>query len=444
MLDFYPVTAAENVIIMAHTLPSLLEGGVSPFNGDKPLKAAFYVEKGMLSAIRILPPHGEEGTFFTQEKWRLITLPADQLLVPAFVDCHLHLALDGVFGFRTFTAPPPPHILLERLRALAFAGVMAVRDGGDKYGSAFQAQELCAGATPAEPLPRVVATGPAIYRKGHYGAKLGGEGLNDELQGLEKMIEKRKAAGAQQLKVVISGLVSLQEFGRVGPLQFSLAELKSVVQLARAYELPVMVHASSDAAVRLAVQAGVDSVEHGYYIREESLREMAEACVTWVPTVAPLAAMAGLNNSGADRSKTETSPGAATPNTSPASPAPPPEGSTALLNRIVAEHLSMIERGHQLGVIIGVGSDGGAPGVSWEEGYWLELKLLARAGFSPAELLTLAAVKGSRILGMAKDRGRIAVGKPPCWLCLEMSFLNGSIERECLKGIVFTHQQNIL
>ena len=421
MPELYPVNINENLVVIAHTLPSLLEGGVCAYQGEELLLAAFIIEDGILREIRPLIPSGEQDPA-PEPGWRSIVLPPRQFLVPAFVDCHLHLALDGVAGFRTFTTPPPSHLLLARLRALAAAGVLAIRDGGDQYGTAFNARHVYADASLKEPLPKIVATGPALFRSGRYGAKLGGEGL-DGLGELESEIKRRKAAGAQQLKVILSGLVSLQERGKVGPLQFSTEELQTIVRHAAAFELPVMAHASSDAAVRTAVRAGVHSVEHGYYLTEESLHEMAAAGVVWVPTIAPLAALtASLAHDSGDSPQSSDYAG---------------NQHAAVLGHAVNQHLIMLDRARTLGVSVAVGTDGGAPGVSWSEGYWMELKLLAQAGFAPNELLTLATVNGAHLLGLSKEQGFISVGKRPSWLCLDMDFLAGHIQRNTLKGIFF-------
>ena len=436
--ELFPLTSNEKVIIRASTLPSLLEGGVPPFGEELPQRAAFYVEKGVLSTIRLIPEDGKIETPFSQPGWRSTLLPARQLLVPSFVDCHIHLALDGVEGFRSLSAPCSPRQLLTRLRALAAAGVLAVRDGGDRFSSAFSAQKLSSVIKHGTGLlPKIMATGFALFRRGHYGAMLGGEGL-DGMTNLENEITRRKEAGAQQLKVILSGLVSLTEPGKVGPLQFSLSELQEIVNLATAYELPVMVHASSDAAVRLAVKAGVHSVEHGYFVAEETLRKMASTGVAWVPTLAPLAALAGRpvptgrENHAAITEKAGMKQAATAEASSNSLNTP-----ETMLKPIVAGHLRMIARAHELGVTVGVGTDGGAPGVTWSGGYWMELALLARAGFAPQELLSLAAVNGAKLLGLEEERGHIAVGKPPNWLCLDMDFLEGQLERETLKGIIY-------
>jgi len=208
MAELLPIARTENVIVTAYTLPSLCETGtfrlphederlldrLLPLDGERPVKAAFQLEKSILSAIRSLPDAKAEAEDLPPG-WRRLSLPPDQLLVPAFVDCHIHLALDGVGGFRNLTAPPPPQLLLSRLRALAAAGVLAVRDGGDCHGSALTAQRLRAEAVQtareAGPLPHIVATGLSLYRHGHYGAKLGKEGLHG-LERLNEELRRRK------------------------------------------------------------------------------------------------------------------------------------------------------------------------------------------------------------------------------------------------------------
>ena len=465
MAELMPVARTENVIVTAYTLPSLCESGtfrlpredkglrdkLLPRNGEQRVKAAFFLEKGILSAIRPLPDAKAEAEQEAEAEaedlppgWRRLSLPPDQLLVPAFVDCHVHLALDGVGGFRNLTSPPPPHLLLSRLRALAAAGVLAARDGGDCYGSALTAQSLRAEAVQAAqeagPLPRIVATGLSLYRHGHYGAKLGGAGIHG-LKTLNEELRRRKEAGAQQLKVILSGLVSLKQPGKVGPLQFSLEEMREIVRGAAALGMPVMVHASSDAAVRLAVQAGAHSVEHGYFVKEETVKAMAANGVAWIPTIAPMACLAQWGK-GPGGASSETMD-AVTANAAEGSSAPGPGGpaadphNTSMLRRIVADHLRMIARAHELGVTIGVGTDGGAPGVTWSGGYWLEMALLSEAAFAPEALLSLAVINGAAVLGLARERGRIAAGKPPYWLCLDMGFLHGRVEPQTLKGIIY-------
>ena len=451
MAELLPVARTENVIVTAYTLPSLCETGTFslhnedkglqdkplPRDSERPVKAAFLLERGILSAIR---PEARSADL--PPGWRRLFLPSDRLLVPAFVDCHIHIALDGVGGFRNLTAPPPPDLLLSRLRAVAAAGVLAARDGGDCHSSAITAQRLrteaVKAAQEAGPLPQIVPTGLSIYRHGYYGAKLGGEGLHG-LETLKMELRRRKDAGAQQLKVILSGLVSLRQPGKVGPLQFSLDEMQQIVQCAADMEMPVMVHASSDAAVRLAVQAGAHSVEHGYFVKEETLKAMAAKGVAWIPTIAPMAFLAqwGKEPGSADSETMDTGADAAADgNDNPGGPAADPQN-RSMLRSIVEEHLRMIARAHAWGVTIGVGTDGGAPGVSWSGGFWLELALLSQAAFTPAALLSLATINGAAVLGLAQKWGRIAVGKPPYWLSLDMDFLQGRIEQQTLKDIIY-------
>ncbi|HAP31590.1 MAG TPA: hypothetical protein DCQ14_00830 [Firmicutes bacterium] len=176
-------------------------------------------------------------------------------------------------------------------------------------------------------------------------------------------------------------------------------------------------------------------------MEEETVKAMAANGVAWIPTIAPMAFLAqwgkgpgSANSETMDTGKDAAAEGSGDPG--PGGSTADPQN-TAMLRCIVAEHLRMIARAHTWGVTIGVGTDGGAPGVSWSGGYWLELALLSQAAFTPKALLSLATINGAAVLGLERERGRIAVGKPPCWLCLDMGFLHGRIEPQTLKGIIY-------
>lgn len=135
--------------------------------------------------------------------------------------------------------------------------------------------------------PEILSCGQAIYKKGRYGSFLGpGVSSLDEAR---QMIDSMCEQGVDWIKILVSGIVSFKEFGNVGFVQFSQTEINCLVDYAHSLGVPVMAHASSDEAVVLALNAGVDSVEHGYFLSTGSLKVMAERNIPWVPTVAPVA-----------------------------------------------------------------------------------------------------------------------------------------------------------
>ena len=105
-------------------------------------------------------------------------------------------------------------------------------------------------------------------------------------------LQRLAAAGVDQGKILLSGIVSFEEYGRVERSRWTLEELKAVVREGHRLGLRMMAHASSAEAVELALRAGVDSIEHGYFITGEQLREMGARRIAWIPTIIPVAVQA--------------------------------------------------------------------------------------------------------------------------------------------------------
>lgn len=293
-------------------------------------------------------------------------------LLPALIDCHVHL----FFPAQDNTPPSDrPLTLLE-------SGVFAVRDAGSRKGTPLPGEVL------------VVPTHQAIFRRGHYGASLGmavstvGEALAavDFLHGL----------GASQVKVIVSGIFSFEHYGKVGPRAFSAAELARIVEKAATLGMPVMAHASGSEAVQACIEAGVHSIEHGYFLAEESLPEMAKKNILFVPTLSPVAAQ--VENEALRRKLT-------------------PE-QVSVINRSLERQKQVVFSALEHGVTICAGTDAGAPGVDFGPALAGEVMLLSSCGLSPRQALTAATVNAARALAIEKDFGTIEPGKKPALLAV--------------------------
>lgn len=308
-------------------------------------------------------------------------------ILPGLVDCHVHLALDGVDFERSLKRWDDKEALSDHLAVslenTLNAGVLAVRDGGDRRLIGLRAGRL---AGSAKVPPFIIATGGALRKKGGYGSFLG-KGL--AAPEIKAAVREMAAAGAAQIKVLVSGIVSFREYGKVGPPQFSREELALLVAEAHCLGLKVMAHASSDEGTALAVRCGVDSLEHGYFISEDTLALMAEKGIAWVPTMIPVAAQIRepLNHGYNPSQRT-------------------------IIEKTYRRQQIMVETAHKLGVAIGVGTDAGASGVRHGLSYFEELKLLAEAGLPPAGVIRAATGNGAGILGLEKQMGTVAPGMP--------------------------------
>jgi len=86
--------------------------------------------------------------------------------------------------------------------------------------------------------------------------------------------------GATQIKVMAGGGVT-SLYDPLDVTEYTLEELKAIVDVARTWNTYVMIHVNTDAAIQQALEAGVISIEHGFFIEEETAKLMAEKDVWW-------------------------------------------------------------------------------------------------------------------------------------------------------------------
>ena len=206
-----------------------------------------------------------------------------------FGDLHIHMILDGVYYRAAIDAQkehPLDGLIRARLSDYQARGVCLLRDGGDAWGVSLRARELAGEygidyRSPAFP----------IYRRGHYGAFIGrGFDTEDEYRALlDEAGEKR----ADFIKLMISGLIDFDHFGVLTEPGPEPQDIRRMIELAHAAGFSVMAHANGDRAVTAALQAGVDSIEHGAYLSESVLLRMAQQRTLWVPTLSTIGNLIG-------------------------------------------------------------------------------------------------------------------------------------------------------
>lgn len=311
-------------------------------------------------------------------------------LLPALIDVHVHLALDGhdfnASLSRWQDTQAMTELIKKQLETTLEHGIAAIRDGSDRAGWNLQAKtwvnkEYCLG-------PRIVATGKAIHKKGYYGSFLGPPITTPA--NWRGILEDLIAAGSDQIKVIVSGLVTFRQWGEVGPLQFTLEELQALVKEAHKKGLKVMAHVNSDAGVRQAVEAGADSIEHGYFVSEETLKRMADRGIFWAPTVAAVANR--LYTSKKDEYSREEQD---------------------MIKRTYELQIKKIARAHELGVRLILGTDAGAPGVYHGLSYMDELSFFRLAGLPAYAILQAATNTAAMALSLEAELGSIEPGKMP-------------------------------
>ena len=204
--------------------------------------------------------------------------------VESSYDAHVHIALDG----RNWKAALARHAngvdeaaVRSSLERYAQSGITYIRDGGDKY-----LVGLYAARVASEYGIRYVSPAFPLYAKGSYGGFIG-RAFADVKQA-KGLIDEALLRGASFIKIMTTGILDFDTFGLVTAQSLDARLLEDVVAYAHARGVPVMAHTNGAQAIRQAIDAGVDSIEHGYYADREAIDAMANAQVIWVPTLAPI------------------------------------------------------------------------------------------------------------------------------------------------------------
>jgi imidazolonepropionase-like amidohydrolase len=161
----------------------------------------------------------------------------------------------------------------------------------------------------------------------------------------------------------------------------TLAEMKAAVEVAHAAGKPVAVHATTDAGMRLAIAAGVDTIEHGYGGSLDTFKLMKEHGIAYLPTLTAAEAYSEYFDHYV-------------------------AGKTPPTERMI-QAADAFRNALKAGVTIGCGSDVGVftHGTNWREVEWM-----AKLGMTNLQALRAATGVDARILGKQKELGRIALG----------------------------------
>ena len=181
---------------------------------------------------------------------------------------------------------PDETLIRQRLAAYRQAGYCYLRDGGDRWGVGKAARSLAAEygiryRTPLSPL----------CKAGHYGGFIGEKYEN--MREYQLLVKKARENGADFIKIMISGLMDFDHFGRLSEAGLSPDEIRELIHIAHEEGFSVMAHANGARTAEVAAAAGVDSIEHGAYLDQDALQTMADMDTVWVPTLSTIANLRG-------------------------------------------------------------------------------------------------------------------------------------------------------
>ncbi len=209
----------------------------------------------------------------------------DGTLMPGLVDCHTHLCLSGglnpVADLKNESVTRRTTRAIEALGAHLRTGVTTIRDVGGCDGLDL---EIARGVDEGWLTgPRVMAAGQVVCITGGHACFVGLEA--DGPDAVRAAVRKQLKSGAHVIKVIATGGV-ITEGVEPGAAQMTLAELTAACEEAAKAGRRVAAHAQGTEGIRNALLAGVDTIEHGFFLDAETIGLMIARGSTLIPTFA--------------------------------------------------------------------------------------------------------------------------------------------------------------
>ena len=247
--------------------------------GGAPIRDAVVVIEGeKISAV------GASATTQVPAGAEIIRMSGKWIL-PGLINMHVHLGLKLPGKQAVELADESEAALALRMAAAAReglrSGVTTVRLTGEPAHADFAVKRA---------IDRGDAEGPRLFSAGRLVGVTGGHGARGGVETFDGPYEFRRAAreeiqaGASWIKIAISGGIA-DERGAIGASHMTKDEIDAVIGIAHLHAVKVTAHSGSAVATDMAVDAGIDCIEHGYYLTEELARKMKAKGVWLVPTI---------------------------------------------------------------------------------------------------------------------------------------------------------------
>ena len=311
-------------------------------------------------------------------------------LIPGLMNMHVHLGLVLPGKMEAELANETEGELTLRMaqsaRETLQAGVTTIRSPGSQWhGDLALKKAISKGHASG---PRIFGGGEALIITGGHGSEQGVI-YNDGPYELVKAARREISAGASWVKIFISGGIAT-DGGDISKALMTPEEINAVIDAAHRFGARVAAHSGSPAATDIAIDAGIDSIEHGYFLDRPVLRKMKKHGTWLVPTIV-----------------------VSQPATAPFfEKIGSPQWYLERRDSVGIEHWKALQIAIEEGVNIALGTDqlpgepnDGTTATAREAQYYVE------AGMTPLQALRAATIEPARMLGADDEIGSLEVGK---------------------------------
>lgn len=324
---------------------------------------------------------------------------ADHVVMPGLIDCHTHITGEYTADIRLRRLEETDADAAVRgvvyARRTLEAGFTTIRNVGSSGDAGFALRDaINSGLIPG---PRILVAGESIsptgghsdstlgYREDIFAIPASMQGIADGPAACRKAVRAQVKRGADVIKLTATGGV-LSATAAGTEQQFFDDELYAIVETAHLLGRKVAAHAHGTNGINAALRAGVDSIEHGTFLDDESISLFKKTGAFLVPTI-----LAG--KTVAEKARIDGY-----------YPAPV----AAKARRVGPVIQDAFARAHRGGVRIAFGTDSG---VSAHGDNAREFLLMVEAGMSPADAIVSATINAAELLGLSDTIGTVEPGK---------------------------------
>ncbi|MCO6541477.1 MAG: amidohydrolase family protein [Lactobacillus sp.] len=317
-------------------------------------------------------------------------------IVPGLINCHTHITMDpntGDGGTAANVISSTVHAI-DNLHTLLKSGVTYIRECGSTYDIDITLSHLIAEGQ-IQQAPEIMPSGRPYSMTGGHGDFANFGHLVDSPDEMRKAVRQGQKIGSKAIKVMATGGVMTKNDFMDDP-QLSTAEIEAAVEEAHHKGNIVAAHAEGNPGILNAIKAGVDSIEHGFYVNDEEIDMMLQQGTYLTPTIV------------ADWAIPEYGHGIL------------PDWEIKKAADALDDLCQNIAHAHERGVAVTLGTDAGTPFNDFSMTP-VELQLMVEHGFSEYEALLTSSQNSAKLMKIDHEYGTLEPNKYADFLVLDQN-----------------------